>query len=127
MRKSDFNQEMHNHWNTTPGQPTRLNHNMAWYKETKDLIVLQSYNTLVAALCKRTNTLVVLDRYSITTQKHVCAFSKRVKPTRILYCYRRSDGLLEKGIRSYANDIKPTLALFNEHAALEFTAFIPSI
>ena len=127
MRKTDFKQEMHNQWNTTPDKPTRLNHSQAWYKETKDLIVLQSYNTLVAALHKRTNTLVVLDRYSITAQKHVHAFSERVKPTRILYCYLRSDGLLEKGIKSYANDIKPTLALFNKHAALEFTMVIPSI
>lgn len=127
MRKTDFTKEMYNQWNTTPDKPTSLNHNQAWYKETKDLIILRSYNTLVAALHKRTNTLIVLDRYSITTQKHVYAFSERVKPTRILYCYRRSDGLLEKGIKSYANDIKPTLALFKEHAALEFTLFIPSI
>lgn len=127
MRKSDFTHEMHNQWNTSPWQPIRLNHNQAWYRETEDLIVLQSYNTLVAALHRRTNTLVVLDSYSNTTQKHVYAFSNRVNPTRILYCYRRSDGLLEKGINTYANDIKPTLALFNEHAALEFTLFIPSI
>ena len=127
MRKTDFTQEMHNQWNTRHGLPRRLNHKQAWYKETKDLIVLQSYDTLVAALHKSTNTLVVLDRYSITTQKHIYAFSDRVKPTRILYCYRRSDGLLEKGIKHYANDIKPTRALFNEHAALEFTGFIPCI
>ena len=127
MRKTDFTQEMHNQWNATREKPTRINHNHAWYRESKDLIVLQSYNTLVAALHKRTNTLVVLDRYSITTQMHVYAFSERVKPTRILYCYRRSDGLLEKGIETYANDIKATLELFNEHAALDFTLLIPRI
>ena len=60
-------------------------------KEYTSCIVLKSYRTDVALYLKNWNIVVVLGRYSATTQSHVAKFLSEIDCRNVCYLYERSD------------------------------------
>lgn len=74
----------------------RLNTCQAHYVDVGNVVILQSYSSIVAIYNKIVGTLYVLDYYSATTQQHISKFANMLGWDRIAYLYKRSDGVLEK-------------------------------
>ena len=67
-------------------KPVRLRHCKAWVYETENFYLLQSYNTIVAAIDKRYNVLYdflrVVYGYTATSAQHIAKFSHDYSTTR---------------------------------------------
>lgn len=88
----------------------------------EDLIM--SYSTIVGIYNRRTATLFVFDYYSATTIQHIYKAAKILKPMRITWLYRRSDGIIELALSPSANTCKYTK---REYSAIESNDFISFI
>lgn len=88
----------------------------------EDLIM--SYNTIVGIYNRKTATLFVFDYYSATTIQHIYKAAKILKPMRITWLYRRSDGIIELALSPYANTYKCTK---REYSIIESNDFIDFI
>lgn len=78
----------------------RLNTCQAHYLDVGNSVILKSYNTIVAIFNKTVGSLYVFDYYSATTQQHISKFANMLDWDRIVYLYKRSDGILEKRVNS---------------------------
>ena len=87
-----------------------------------DLII--SYSTIVGIYNRRTATLFVFDYYSATTIQHIYKAVKILKPMRITWLYRRSDGIIELALSPYANTYKYTKREYSIIEANDFISFI---
>lgn len=69
---------------------------------------------------KTVGTLYVFDYYSSTTQQHIRKFSEMLEWDRIIYLYKRSDGVLEKmryylGSNGYFKPYKHEWVILYDH------------
>lgn len=88
----------------------------------EDLIM--SYNTIVGIYNRRTATLFVFDYYSATTIQHIYKAAKILKPMRITWLYRRSDGIIELALSPSANTYKYTKREYSTVESNDFISFI---
>lgn len=111
-----------------------LNNCSAKYRYTKfidklgsQVVELISYSTSVAYYIPRTGLLIVKLNVSSTTTQHINKFAKMMGATRILYCYRRKDSIIEKGLVPYANTYKLSASEFEKAERDYFSAYIPGM
>lgn len=78
----------------------RLNTCQAHYIDIGNVVILKSYNTVVAIYNKTVGSLYVFDYYSVTTQSHISKFVHMLDWDRIVYLYKRSDNVLERYLGS---------------------------
>ena len=86
--------------------------------------LIKSYNTIVGIYNRMTGTLFVFDYYSATTIQHIYKAAKILNPMRITWLYRRSDGIIELALSSYANTYKYTKREYYKIESSDFISFI---
>ena len=86
--------------------------------------LIKSYNTIVGIYNRKTATLFVFDYYSATTIQHIYKAAKILKPMRITWLYRRSDGIIELALSPYANTYKYTKREYSMIEENDFISFI---
>ena len=88
----------------------------------EDLIM--SYSTIVGIYNRRTATLFAFGYYSATTIQHIYRAAIILKPMRITWLYRRSDGILELALSPYAMTCKYTKREYSIIESHDFIGFI---
>ena len=90
-----------------------------------NVAIIESYRTYVGVFYRPSSSLFVFDYYSATTYQHINKVAKLLKADRIVYLYRRSDGVIEKGLSRYANTYRLRMKEFNKVKESDFLTYIP--
>lgn len=59
----------------------RVNKCQAWFVDTGDMLILKSYNTIVAVYDKQSKILFSCGRYTMTTYQHIRKFRNNYTPS----------------------------------------------
>ena len=90
-----------------------------------NVAIIESYHTYVGVFYRPSGSLFVFDYYSVTTYQHINKAAKLLKADRIVYLYRRGDGVIEKGLSCYANTYSLRMKEFNKVKESDFSTYIP--
>lgn len=91
-----------------------------------DVAILYCNRKITAIYYNRTNTLFVFDYLSRQAYATINTAAIKLKVSRITYLYRRSDSIIEKGLKPHINSYKLTPKEFNQVVKYDFTSYIPN-